>query len=119
MYYEKRAVDVTLFVEARSGRIEIAVEDHTKGLGLTSRLEHALLRIDDALRDAIRMREEAQRRLPSYRACLGLPFAEQAMLDEKRAELKALEDDLAATATDEDPVHDDTEDREKEEEAAA
>ncbi|WP_048852533.1 hypothetical protein, partial [Komagataeibacter europaeus] len=63
--------------------------------------------------------EEAQRRLPSYRARLGLPFAEQAMLDEKRAELKALEDDLAATATDEDPVHDDTEDREKEEEAAA
>ncbi|WP_265000949.1 hypothetical protein, partial [Komagataeibacter europaeus] len=72
-----------------------------------------------ALRDAIRMREEAQRRLPSYRARLDLPFAEQAMLDEKRAELKALEDDLAATATDEDPVHDDTEDRDKEEEAAA
>ncbi|MCF3635677.1 lactate dehydrogenase [Komagataeibacter intermedius] len=116
---EKRAVDVTLFVEARSGRIEIAVEDDTKGLGLTSRLEHALLRIDDALRDAIRMREEAQHRLPSYRARLGLPFAEQAMLDEKRAELKALEDDLAATATDEDPAHDDTEDREKEEEVAA
>ncbi|MBB3884380.1 hypothetical protein GGR01_003248 [Acetobacter oeni] len=115
---DKRTVDVTLFLEARSGRITVTIEEDTKGLGLVSRIEHALLRLDDALRDAIRTREEAERRLPSYQSRLGLPFAEQAMLDEKRAELKALEDDLAATSTEEEAANDDGQDKEKEETAA-
>ncbi|NHN86515.1 lactate dehydrogenase [Acetobacter musti] len=115
---DKRTVDVTLFLEARSGRITITIEEDTKGPGLVSRIEHALLRLDDALRDAIRTREEAERRLPSYQSRLGLPFAEQPMLDEKRAELKALEDDLAATSTEEEAANDDGQDKEKEETAA-
>ena len=40
--------------------------------------------------------EEAERKLPSYRARVGLAFPEAALLQEKRDAMAALEADLAA-----------------------
>ncbi|WP_264786628.1 hypothetical protein, partial [Gluconobacter cerinus] len=54
------------------------------------------LRFEAELADARRQVEEAERKLPGYRARVGLAFPEAALLQEKREAMAALEADLAA-----------------------
>ena len=65
-------------------------------LGLVSRLEYMLDRFEVELAEERRRRADAEARLPGYQARLGEPFAYGAELDDKEAELAALEADLAA-----------------------
>lgn len=67
-------------------------------MGLVARIENLVLRLDGELADAQKTRDEAARRLPAYQARLGVPFRDQALLDEKRNALADLEADLAATS---------------------
>ena len=78
------------------GDIEVEIDHETRPLGLISRIEHAALRLDSDLAETRRSLEEAQRRLPAYRAREGLPFAEADDLTAKCAELSALDAELEA-----------------------
>jgi hypothetical protein len=74
----------------------LEVESDTPALGFIARLEHILDHFDAEI-DRERCRAtDARRRLEAYEPRLGSPFALQAELDDKRAQLKAIEDDLAA-----------------------
>ncbi|MBB2157912.1 DEAD/DEAH box helicase family protein [Gluconacetobacter diazotrophicus] len=95
---EKVRVEATLAIAFGHGMIGVDFDHETKPLGLVSKMEHALLRLDSAHAETLRLREECETRLPGYRARLGTPFREQAQLDEKRHALADLEADLAATA---------------------
>jgi len=94
---DKPVYETTLAIAANSEMLGIDCDGETKPLGLISRIEHALLRFEASLDEARRQKDEAERRLPAYRSRLGAAFAEQGLLDEKAAELAALEVDLAAT----------------------
>jgi hypothetical protein len=89
----------------RYGTVDITVDQETKPLGLVARIENLVLRLDAELADTQKTRDEAARRLPVYQARLGVPFRDQALLDEKRNALA----DLAATsgAGEEAPANDD------------
>ncbi|EGG79265.1 Modification methylase TaqI [Gluconacetobacter sp. SXCC-1] len=102
----KKEADVTLYLALEQGGGAVHLDDEVKPLGLVSRIEHLLLTFEDALRSAISRRDGAQGRMPAYRARIGTPFAEQALLEEKREALEALEADLAATVMDT-PANDD------------
>jgi len=97
----KPKVEATLAIAFGHGVYGIDFDTETKPLGLVSKIEHALLKLDAALVDATRERDEAVARLPAYQGREGMPFREQAMLDEKRASLAELEAELAgSSATD-------------------
>ena len=102
--------DAGLSVTFAHGTVDIAVDQDTKPLGLVARIENLVLRLDGELADTQKTRDEAARRLPAYQARLGVPFRDQALLDEKRNALAELEADLAATSREgeeEAPANDD------------
>ena len=71
-------------------------------LGAIARLEHALSNFEGEQDDYRRRREDASRRLASYRPRIGEAFAFEAELELKREQLVDLEADLA-TSTDDSP----------------
>jgi hypothetical protein len=77
---------------------EVRIEDDLTALGLVSRLEYMLDRFEADLAEHRRRVAEAEAHLPGYQRRLGEGFALQGELDQKRAELEALEADLAANA---------------------
>ncbi|AOW50909.1 DEAD/DEAH box helicase family protein [Acetobacter ascendens] len=100
---DKRKPEVvsSLYLDTPAGDIEVEIDRETRPLGLISRIEHAALRLDSDLAETRRSLEEAQRRLPAYRAREGLPFAEAADLKAKCAELYALDAELEAEGKEE------------------
>ena len=95
---EKRRVEATLAIDFSHGIAGVEFDAETKPLGIVSKIEHALLRLDSTHAEVLRSRADAEGRLPAYRARLDVPFGEQAQLDEKRDALAELEAELAATA---------------------
>lgn len=91
-------VDVSILLPFASGDQELTYDRDTVALGLISKIEHALLRLDAARDEAMQRKAEAERRLPAYQARLGMGFAEQDLYNEKRTELATLQADLAATS---------------------
>ena len=88
---------VTLLVLQRCNLAQhIEVERDTTPLGLIARLEHILDHFDVEIDRSVGAATDARRRLEEYEPRLGSPFALQAELDDKRAQLKAIEDDLAS-----------------------
>ena len=84
---------------ARTGRDEaVKCEADLTPLGLVSRLEHALNRFEASLSE----NRQAETWLPSLKSRLGVPFALQSELDDKRAELAVINASLAATTADAD-----------------
>jgi len=75
---------------------EIQMDGELTALGLIARLEYQLDRFEADLAEHRRRVTEAEQRLPSYRRRIGEGFDLQEELDAKRAELQALEADLAA-----------------------
>ncbi|GBQ21546.1 DNA methylase [Acetobacter estunensis NRIC 0472] len=98
---EKPDVESCVFLDTPAGDVDIEIDRETKPLGLISRIEHAALRFDGDLANARRSLEEAERRLPGYRARQGLPFTEAGDLEAKLAELAALDADLEASGKEE------------------
>ena len=76
----------------------IQLDDELTALGLIARLEYQLDRFEADLAEHRRRMAEAEQRLPGYKRRLGEGFDLQEELDAKRAELKTLEEDLAANA---------------------
>lgn len=77
---------------------EIETEHDLTPMGLVARIEHILERMKQDRQEQERCAAEADGRLLGYRDRVGQPFALQPELDSKKAELAALEADLAATA---------------------
>ncbi|AOX21533.1 lactate dehydrogenase [Kozakia baliensis] len=94
-------VDVSIVLPFSAGDQEIGFDHETAPLGVISKIEHALLRFESKRDEAVQRQADAERRLPAYRARCGMRFAEQELYEEKRAELAALQADLAATREDE------------------
>ncbi|OAG71956.1 DNA methylase [Gluconobacter japonicus] len=88
--------DATLGLVLDGRILGMDFDRETSPVGLVSRIENALLRFEAELADARRQVEEAERKLPGYRARVGLAFPEAALLQEKREAMAALEADLAA-----------------------
>ena len=74
----------------------ILLDGELTPLGLVARLEYQLDRFEADLAEHRRRVVEAEQRLPGYQRRLGEGFGLQEELDSKRAELVALEVDLAA-----------------------
>ena len=72
-------------------------------LGLISRLEHALTRFEANLAEMRGVIAQAETWAPSLRSRLGVRFSLQGELDDKLAELAAINASLAATTADGDP----------------
>jgi hypothetical protein len=87
----------------RTGRDEaIKCETDLTPLGLVSRLEHALTRFEANLSEMRSVIAQAETWAPSLRSRLGVSFALQSELDDKLAELAAINASLAATTADAD-----------------
>ncbi|MBO1360263.1 lactate dehydrogenase [Acetobacter sacchari] len=95
---KKPTFEAALSLRFSTGAVALEATESTKPLGLVSRIEHALLKLEAQLEDAVAARHQAERRLPAYEARLGAAFAEQAALDEKRQALAELEADLEKPA---------------------
>jgi hypothetical protein len=76
----------------------VAVEDDLTPLGLISRLEHLLDRLEFDLQEQERRAQESDNRRAGYEERAGQAFPLQAELDAKLATLAALDADLAQTA---------------------
>jgi hypothetical protein len=76
----------------------IETEEDLTATGLIARIEHVLERMPLERREQERKAEDAVRRLAGYRDRAGQAFPLQGELDGKRAELAALEADLAGSA---------------------
>ena len=74
----------------------IQLDDELTALGLIARLEYMLDRFEAELAEHRRKVAEAEAHLPGYERRVGEAFGLQEELDAKRAELHALEADLAA-----------------------
>src|SRR5271165_1118125 len=86
---------------ALTGRDEaLKCETDLTPLGLVSRLEHALTRFEANLGEMRGVIAQAETWAPSLRTRLGVPFALQSELDERLAELAAINASLAATTAD-------------------
>ncbi len=96
----RRSFEATLILNRTGYDQEIQVEDDLTPAGLIARLEHILDRMPQERQDQEFRVEEAARRLAGFEGRVGQPFALQAELDAKLAELHALEVDLAATGKD-------------------
>jgi hypothetical protein len=93
----RATLPVTLLVLQRCNLAQpIEVDRDTTPLGLIARLEHMIDHFDAEIDLERRRATDAQRRLEEYEPRLGSAFALQAELDDKRAQLKAIEDDLAS-----------------------
>ena len=93
----------TALLIARTGRDEaVKCETDLTPLGLVSRLEHALTRFEANLSEMRDVIGQAETWLPSLQSRLGVPFALQSELDDKLAELAAINASLAATTADAD-----------------
>ncbi|MBS1038878.1 DEAD/DEAH box helicase family protein [Gluconobacter cerinus] len=88
--------DATLGLVLDGRILGMDFDRETSPVGLVSRTENALLWFEAELADARRQVEEAERKLPGYRARVGLAFPEAGLLQEKREAMAALEADLAA-----------------------
>ena len=89
---------------ALTGRDEaVKCETDLTPLGLISRLEHALTRFEANLAEMRGVIAQAETWAPSLQSRLGVPFALQGELDDKLAELAAINASLAATTADADP----------------
>ena len=99
--WRKKELDVLVSLDraGEAGEIEFSVT--LTGLGLVSRLEHALERFDAELAQHRRELVENRKRIADYAARLGMPFTLQADLDGKLADLAHLEESLARTGKDE------------------
>ena len=75
----------------------VEVPDELTALGLISRLEYVLDRFEAELEEERRRGVDAANRLAGYEPRLGETFVLQAELDDKLAQLAALEADLART----------------------
>jgi hypothetical protein len=88
----------TTFLHRTGAEFEIELPVTVTPLGAIARLEHALSNFDGE-REAFRHRlADARKRLATYGARVGEEFALDAELGLKRAELAALEAELAATS---------------------
>jgi hypothetical protein len=85
-----------LWLERTGYEQPVDVPADMTALGLVSRLEYMLERFEVEMAEERRRRADAEARLPGYQARLGEAFAYAAELDDKEAELAALEADLAA-----------------------
>ena len=74
----------------------IDVEDTLTPAGLIARIEHLLEHMPQELQEQERKLKQATHRLAGYKERLGQPFALQGELDNKLAQLAALEADLEA-----------------------
>jgi len=75
---------------------EVRVEDDLTAQGLVSRLEYMLDQFEVNLAAHRRGAAEAAARIPAYEGRLGQPFAYEAELDAKEAELAGIEESLAS-----------------------
>ena len=83
---------------ALTGRDEVVkCETDLTPLGLVSRIEYALTRFETNRGEMKAMISQADSWLPSLQSRLGVPFALQSELDDKLAELAAINASLAAT----------------------
>ena len=94
-----RSHEAILFMERTGLRQEIPIEEDLTPLGLIARIEHILEQMPQNLQEQERRAEEAARRMAAFQDRLGLAFPLQTELDDKLAQLKVLEADLAATAS--------------------
>jgi len=93
-YGESYRLDVWL--DRHGYEQEIPLEAELTAMGLIARLEYQLDRFEADLAEHRRRVSEAEGRLPGYQRRVGEAFDLQEELDAKRAELAALEADLAA-----------------------
>ena len=77
---------------------EVRIEDELTAPGLVSRLEYMLDQFEVNLAAHRRRAEEAAARVPAYEGRLGQPFAYEAELGAKEAELAGIERSLAGGA---------------------
>src|SRR5690606_14852943 len=77
---------------------EVELPVTTTPIGAVARLEHALGDLEGERDGHKRRRDEARRRLASYKSRIGETFAFAADLDHKRRELADIETQLAASA---------------------
>ncbi len=94
----RRSFETALIMRRTGFDHHIETEEDLTPTGLIARIEHILERLPQDLQEQERKAAEAARRLADYQDRLGQPFALQGELDGKRAQLAALEADLAATA---------------------
>jgi hypothetical protein len=98
----RSAYRYTTVVMRTGADYEIELPVTVTPLGAIARLEHALSNFEGEQDDYRRRREDASRRLASYRPRIGEAFAFEAELERKREQLVDLEADLA-TSTDDSP----------------
>ena len=67
---EKCKVEATLAIDLSHGIAGVESDSETKPLGIVSKIEHALLRLDSTHAEVLRSRADAEGRLPAYRARL-------------------------------------------------
>ena len=73
----------------------IGIDGETTPVGIVARLEHALDRMETDLEEHRRRVIDAKVRLAGYEPRLGETFPFQGELDDRLAQLAAIEDDLA------------------------
>lgn len=82
---------------------DFTVTDRTRWGSLIARLEASICHLDTDLAEARAALEADKRRLPAFEARIGQGFPDAAMLEDKQAELAALEAELATTRGEFDP----------------
>lgn len=94
--FKGESYDLEIWIERTGTEQTVRLDGDLTPLGLISRLEYALDRFEVELAEERRALADAEARLPGYERRVGEPFALEAELEAKAAELKALEADLAA-----------------------
>ena len=94
--FKGQSYDLEVWIERTGTEQAVRLDGDLTPMGLISRLEYALDRFEVELAEERRALAEAEARLPGYERRLGEPFALEAELEAKAAELKALEADLAS-----------------------
>ena len=93
---EKGAVYVSVWLDRTGHEQAVEIDDELTPLGLISRLEWMLDRLEADLAEHRRRLAEAEQRLPAYRSRRGEAFTFEEELREKEVELHALEEALAS-----------------------
>lgn len=101
-----RSLSTTVSLLHHGEPCDFAVTDRTRWSTLIGRLEASARDLDTDLARARAALEADERRLPAFEARLGQEFPDTAMLEEKQAELAALEAELATTKGEFDPGND-------------
>ncbi|MHB0726458.1 DEAD/DEAH box helicase family protein [Roseomonas mucosa] len=94
--FKGESYDLEVWIERTGTEQAVRLDGDLTPMGLISRLEYALDRFEVELAEERRALAEAEARLPGYERRLGEPFALEAELEAKAAELKALEANLAS-----------------------